>query len=237
MANNRADGKGIHDGHRDRMREKFRKTGFEGMHPHEMLEMLLFYSVPRKDTNEMAHQLISRFGSLAGVLEATADQLVNVGGISQNSATLIKMIIPFYREYRRERSATTHLMNSDECGEYLVDYYSGMTNERVTVMCLDGRCRLLCLETVCDGDSANVVMNSRKLVEIVMKYPMTTAVIISHNHPGGIALPSREDISATENLHRVLGTMGINLVDHIIVADRDYVSMASSSGFNDIFNI
>ena len=206
MANNRADGKGIHDGHRDRMREKFRKTGFEGMHPHEMLEMLLFYSVPRKDTNEMAHQLI-------------------------------KMIIPFYREYRRERSATTHLMNSDECGEYLVDYYSGMTNERVTVMCLDGRCRLLCLETVCDGDSANVVMNSRKLVEIVMKYPMTTAVIISHNHPGGIALPSREDISATENLHRVLGTMGINLVDHIIVADRDYVSMASSSGFNDIFNI
>ncbi len=97
MANNRADGKGIHDGHRDRMREKFRKTGFEGMHPHEMLEMLLFYSVPRKDTNEMAHQLISRFGSLAGVLEATEDQLVNVGGISQNSATLIKMIIPFYR--------------------------------------------------------------------------------------------------------------------------------------------
>jgi DNA repair protein RadC len=226
---------GIHDGHRDRMRERFRKNGFESMHPHEMLEMLLFYSVPRRDTNELAHRLIDTFGSLSGVFEASEEQLTSVKGITPSSATLIKMILPFAREYKCEVADAKRLKNSQECGEFLKDYYSGMMQERVTALCLDSGCRVLGFETVCDGDVSNVVINFRKLVEIIMKYPLTTAVIISHNHPGGIALPSREDIAATTNLRNTLTAMNIGLVDHIIVSDNDYVSMSSSPGFGNVF--
>ena len=91
----------IHDGHRDRMRERFSKTGFEGMQEHEILEMLLYYSVPRRDTNPIAHNLIDRFGSLAGVLEAKEEQLLLVDGITQNSATLIKMILPMFHHTQK----------------------------------------------------------------------------------------------------------------------------------------
>lgn len=235
MAKEKENNSAIHAGHRNRMRQRFRENGFKGMHPHEILEMLLFYSVPRRDTNELAHKLIERFGSLSGVFEASEEQLTSVDGITKSSATLIKMIIPLYSEYKKEVGLAKRLKNSTESGEFLLDYYAGMLQERVTVICLDSGCRVLCFDSVCDGDVSNVVVNFRKLVELIMKYPLTTGVIVVHNHPGGIALPSREDISATVNLKKTLETMGITLVDHIIVADNDYISMSSSAGFNYIF--
>lgn len=225
----------IHDGHRDRMRERFSQTGFSGMQSHEMLEMLLYYSIPRKDTNPIAHALIDRFGSIAGVLEAGEDQLLMVDGITQNSVTLIKMLIPLFHEYRKQSSEGKRLTTADETGRFLCNYYAGVMKERVTVICTDASCKVLAFETVCEGDSGNCLVNCRRLVEIVLKYPMTTAIIIAHNHPGGLALPSREDINSTNELVKTMRSMNISVVDHIIVAGDDYVSMASSINFKSIF--
>lgn len=225
----------VHDGHRNRVRDKFRKTGFSGMNPHEVLEMLLFYSIPRKDTNEVAHALIDRFGSLSGVLEATEEQLVQVDGVTANSAILIRMILPLYSEYSKDANRASRLQTPEACGNFLKEHFAGKQKECVTMLCLDGACRVLCVEDICDGDATNVVVNVRRIIETVLKFPKTVAVIISHNHPGGLALPSRDDINATDELKKMLGAMDINLVDHFIVTEDDYVSMASSSGFGSIF--
>lgn len=224
-----------HKGHRNRMRERFSQTKGAGMSEHEMLEMLLYYSIPQKNTNPIAHALIDRFGSIAGVFEASEDQLLMVDGISQNSVTLIKMIIPLFHEYKKQSKSGKRLKTADECGRFLCDYYSGIMKERVTVVCTDASCKVLAFETVCEGDTGSCLMNCRRLVEIVLKYPLTSAVIIAHNHPGGLALPSREDINATNELIKTMRSMNINIVDHIIVAGDEYVSMASSVNFKSIF--
>lgn len=228
---------GLHDGHRNRMREKFRKSGFDNMHPHEMLEMLLYYSVPRKDTNELAHSLIDHFGSFAAVFEASEDELVKVPGITYNTATLIKMVLPLSRVYHTQSNKAERLNSPKECGNYFVRMFEGYSNERVMAIYLDNRCRVLCSEQICEGDVAQVVVNFRKIVETAMKYPLTSAVVIAHNHPGGIALPSQSDIRATQELIKTLGAIGINLVDHIIVAGDDYTSMASSMAFKKMFGL
>lgn len=229
--------KGTHDGHRDRMREKFRQSGFDNMHPHEMLEMLLYYSVPRKDTNELAHSLIDHFGSFAAVFEASEDELVKVPGITYNTATLIKMVLSLSRAYHTLSNKAGRLNSPSECGNYFVKMFEGYSTERVMAIYLDNRCRVLCSTHVCEGDVSQVVVNFRKIVETAMKYPLTSAVVIAHNHPGGIALPSQSDIVATQELIKTLGAIGINLVDHIIVAGDDYTSMASSQAFRKMFGM
>ena len=226
---------GIHNGHRNRMRERFRSNGFNGMREHEILEMLLYYSVPRKDTNPIGHRLINRFGSLTGVLDASFDQLLLVDGITENSATLIKMMVPLFHEYQKNTLKGERFNSSEDCGSLLCDYYMGVSEEQVTVICMDASCKVLAFEPVCEGDANNVVINCRRLVEIVLKYPKISAVIIAHNHPNGLALPSRDDINSTAELVKTLKSMGINLIDHIIVAGDDFISMSSSANFRNIF--
>ncbi len=229
---------GIHDGHRQRMRERFKQTGFNGMQEHEMLEMLLYYSVPRMNTNEFAHELIAHFGSLANVFEANYEELVKVNGIGENSAFLIKLMLPLFNAYSKSpdrKKSTVRFDGSNDCGEYLMNYYSCIPNEVVVVLCVDPKGKLLALEKVSEGDAVSCCVNFRKIVETVLKNPQTAGVIISHNHPNGVALPSHEDIAATTKMVKLLESMNIRLYDHIVVAPDDFVSMASSRGFSDIF--
>ncbi len=229
---------GIHDGHRERMRERFKQTGFDGMQEHEMLEMLLYYSIPRMNTNEFAHELIDHFGSLANVFEADCEELMKVKGVGENSAFLIKMMLPLFNAYSKspdKKKSTVRFKSSSECGEYLCNYYSCITTEIVVVLCVDPNGKLLAMEKIGEGDAASCYVNLRKIVEIVLKNPQTAGVIIAHNHPKGMALPSREDINATTEIIKMLNNVNIKLIDHIIVAPDDYTSMLSSNGFKDIF--
>jgi DNA repair protein RadC len=197
--------------------------------------MLLFYSIPRKDTNDIAHELIKKFGSFSGVFDASYDQLKTVKGITDNSAVLIKMIAPVYKQYRIDKSNSEKLFNVSQCGEYLMSQYAALNNERIMLICLNASNRVLGCEKLGDGDVANVSVNFRKVVETILKYPTTVAVILAHNHPDGVALPSREDIEATIELRQSLRAIDINLIDHIIVSENDYISMAVSSAFKHIF--
>ena len=218
----------IHDGHRDRLKTLFREQGLEGFSEFQVLELILFYAIPRKDTNPIAHALIDHFGSLAQVMEAPAEELEKVPGVGQNAATMISLMTAVARYYLVNRSTQAVILNTiEKCGTYLMPYFFGRRNETVFLLCLDAKCKVLCCKMVGEGsvNSANVPI--RRIVEMALAANATT-VVLAHNHPSGLAVPSGDDIQTTRRVASALSTVEIALADHIVVADDDYVSMVQS---------
>ncbi len=228
--------KGLHDGHRDRVKNKFLATGFNKSTPeHEILELVLFYSVPRKDTNELAHTLIRTFGSLAGVFKASPDELMKVRGITKNTAVLIKLFTAVSREFNDSmRSKASAFSSLEEIGTYLLSRYAGIDDEVMTVLSLNGNGKAISFDEVIRGDISRVGLSTRRIIEILLK-TRATAVVLAHNHPSGVAVPSTSDAIATKTVKEALSHIGVQLLDHIVVADADYVSMAQSREFAEIF--
>ncbi len=218
----------IHDGHRDRMRERFFHEGMDHFSEYEVLELLLYYAIPRKDTNPIAHGLIDHFGSLAQVLDASVEELEQVSGISRNAAVLIKLVTEMGRMYMVKRAEENKVLRTiKECGDYLKPYFFGRVNETVFLLCMDARCKVISCRKVGEGsvNSANVPI--RRIVEMALG-ANATSVVLAHNHPSGIAVPSPEDITTTHRVAAALRTVDVILVDHIVVANDDYVSMVHS---------
>ena len=216
------------DGHRQRVKERFRKEGLDNFDEVHALELLLFYAIPRVDTKPLARALLDRFGSYSQVMEATAMELECVEGVGRNVSTFLTLITSASRYYQtRHTKRPTILTSSAMYGAYFVDCFCGKRNETVYLLCLDAKGKVLNCFLVGEGDvnSANIPM--RKLVELALM-SNASAVVLAHNHPSGVAIPSLEDKVTTERLAVALGTMGIVLADHIIVADRDYISMVMS---------
>jgi DNA repair protein RadC len=216
----------IHEGHRERMRKRFCQEGLDNFSQHEVLELLLYYVIPRKNTNLVAHDLVKRFGSLAQVLEAPMDELEKVDGIGPNAALLLHLITEVSRVYMVNRAEQQKILRTiSECGDYLKSHFIGRKVETVFLLCLDAKCKVLCCNEVGVGsvNSANVPI--RRIVEMALAANATTAVL-AHNHPSGVALPSQEDRATTRLVAAALSMVDIQLVDHIIVADDDYVSLA-----------
>ena len=220
---------GEHDGHRKRLRSRFLAHGLDALQDHEVLELLLFYAQPRKDTNALARVLLKHFGSIAAVLEAPLAELKAIGGIGENAAILLRLITPLSRRYllsRTEKSVC--LTSSQACGEYLLPYFFGATEELVYLLCLDAKCKVLACRLLQAGSVNSAAVPLRNAAEIAMACN-ASAVILAHNHTSGLALPSRADIEVTEQLRAALDPLEIQLVDHIIVADDEFVSMMDSS--------
>ena len=219
----------LHSGHRQRVRERFLADGLDGFSEHQVLEMLLFYCCPRKDTNELAHRLIGEFGSLVRVLEAPVKELEKVPGIGESASIFVSFTASFSRYYMvckaKEQGDILHTV--DECGRYLQPYFLGRTNEVVYILCMDAKCKVLTCKLVGEGsvNSANIPI--RRVVEIALNSNATT-VVLAHNHPSGLALPSHDDIETTLRLARAMDAVEITLADHIVVADSDFVSMVQS---------
>lgn len=218
----------IHDGHRQRLKRRFLEEGLENFDEVNVLELLLFYAIPQKDTNPIAHDLLARFGSLAGVLEAPAEALRAVPGVGEHAATLIALTTALSRYYMVSRAqAACVLTTVAQCGDYLVPRFFGLRDETVCLLCLDAKCQVLCCKTVGHGSVNSAGVPMRKIIEQALA-ANATSVILAHNHPSGIALPSQDDIAVTQRLQIALDAVGIVLADHIIVADEDFVSMADS---------
>ena len=199
---------GIHDGHREKMRRRFLETGLEGFADHEALELLLYYAIPRRDTNPIAHALMERYDSLSGVLNAPVEDLEKVEGIGESAAILLSLVSRLSRKARiADASQETILNSSERAGAYLLERFA---------------CKRLA-----EGDVASADLNIRKVVEMAL-LTSASAVILAHNHPSGVAVPSSSDEAATRQVAEALRTIGVRLVDHIVVADRDFVSMADS---------
>lgn len=219
----------VHAGHRKRLKERFRQEGLDSFDELHVLELLLFYCIPQKDTNLLAHELLDRFGSLPQVLEATAEELEKVPGVGEHVSTLLTLITDISRYYMVSRSARFDvLLTNEQCGDYLLPYFVGRRDETVFMLCLDAKCKVLCCKEVGRGSVNSAGVPVRRVVETALGVNATT-VILAHNHPSGLAIPSSEDIITTRRIAIALDAVGIVLADHIVVADDDFVSMVDSA--------
>ncbi|WP_415934453.1 JAB domain-containing protein [Ruminococcus champanellensis] len=221
----------LHSGHRDRMRTKFLQQGLEGFQEHEMLELTLFYALPRVNTNEVAHRLLQRFGSLADVLNADYHALRDVKGMGESSAMLLTLIAQLSRQYRLSTRKDLTLNTFDATCAYFKDIYLGEPEEQLRLACLDDRLRLMSCGVVSEGAPSSVPVHMRRLVEYALQQK-SELVVLAHNHPNGTAMPSPEDIAATQKIFNVLKSVGIRLVDHIIVAGEQAVSLKEYGAFS-----
>ncbi len=218
----------IHKGHRERLKKRFLEGGLDDFTDIQALELLLFYAIPQKDTNPIAHDLLDSFGSLSQVLEASPEELKKVKGISDHAATLLTLVTQLSRYYQVDCAKQVKCLTTlDDCGEYLVPYFFGRNQETVFLLCLDAKCKVLCCKEVGEGSVNSASISIRKIVETALAANATT-VVLAHNHPSGIALPSAEDLETTRRVAAALQAVEINLADHIVVAEGDYVSMAQS---------
>ncbi len=216
----------MHDGHRSRMRDRFRKEGLEGFAPHEVLELLLFYARARGDVNPLAHELLDTFGTLKGVLEARPEQLMSVKGVGEETATLLSLIIPLFRKYQECLCAEKQVLRNRVTAEqYCAALLAGLRTERFYVISVSTAMAVLGRRAVGEGSLNEVNAYPRLVVETALNYN-AFGVILCHNHPGGIAEPSPDDIAATQNIEAVLRHLGIRLIDHIIVTGETTYSMS-----------
>lgn len=219
---------GMHDGHRQRKKDQFRLTGLDSFADHEVLELLLFYAIPRQDTNPIAHRLLERFGTLDTLFAAPISEIQKVEGVGENAATLIKMLFPVCRRVRMSARKRETIINSCEsAGEFFKNFFYGEEREVFYEACLDVKGKLLMCFRLAEGAADTVAVNQRKLVENAL-LANASRIVLAHNHPSGVATPSRMDICSTRELRDALATVGVELLDHIIVADDDFVSLSAS---------
>lgn len=221
------------EGHRERLKQRFLREGLDGFEPHNILELALFFVIPRRDTNRIAHELIKTFGSLSAVLDAPAHELINVSGIGENAALFLKLFPSLFRMYEQDKKRKRECIdNTEEAGRRILSQFVGRTNETVYAVYMDNKREVLYSGVLFEGNVNSAQISTRKLAETAMRFN-ASSVILAHNHPGGIALPSREDIGTTHKIASVLQGIGIELIDHLIVADDDFVSMADSGFFSE----
>ncbi|MGN8897698.1 JAB domain-containing protein [Flavonifractor sp. HCP28S3_F3] len=218
---------GTHDGHRQRLKTEFlaRPDSFPD---HKLLELLLFYANPRSDTNPLAHELIDHFGSLAGILDATPEELQKVKGVGEHAAVLFKAVKEFSGRYLTVRTQVDDTArNSRDYYTLLRPYFFGARNEMLCLLCLDGKHKVLGIRKLGEGNVNAVNVTTRLIAEAALSLN-ASAVVLAHNHVSGIAFPSDDDVATTNSLAPILSTLGVALVDHLIFVDDDMVSLRDS---------
>ncbi len=215
-------------GHRQRLRQRARRDSLDGFDDHQVLELVLFYAIPRADTNRIAHRLIQRFGSLSAVLEADYADLMQIKGIGEQAAVLIHLLPQLTRRYfvdRITRDKPT-LNTPDKVDEYIKPLMAGRPEEVFYLLCLDSQCRVVHPALISRGTVKDAYVHPRKVAEAALRHN-AASVILAHNHPGGGAHPSAQDHRLTHQLVQALGALDIPVLDHLIVADDLSYSFAA----------
>lgn len=222
----------IHTGHRQRVREEFQSRGLGGMADHRVLELLLFYAIPKGDVNPLAHELLDHFGSFSAVFHAPHEELVKVKGVGDYTATLIRLIPAIGARYLADRvDLDGQLESVDDYLEILSPCFFGARVELCYLLCMDGKSKLITCRRIGEGIVDQVPVLSRKVVETALACN-ASRVVLAHNHVSGDARPSGADISSTRHLQRLLGAVNVTLMDHLIIVEGDAVSMAQSGYLN-----
>ena len=203
-----------------------REKSFEGYSDSSVLETLLAASGVRGDIPAMITSLYDSFGSFKGILEARPEQLLQVPHVTEKAATMIAMIAPLARVWERCSMVTPNqICNARESQAYAKSLLMGERTERFYVIALNAQCRVLGVRRISEGSLSEVSAYPRIVAETALNYN-AHSVIICHNHPGGTCAPSSEDLASTLQLQRILNSMGILVLDHIIVANNNTYSMA-----------
>lgn len=217
MAERKTGGFTDHGGHRARLRARFLASGLQGFAPHEALELLLTFAIPRRDVNPLAHRLVARFGSLDRVLEATGAELRQVEGVGDNAATLLSLLLPVFRLYRGEVAARERLPGEQDAAERCRALLMGEKVERFYVLSLDPKGKVITSSLISSGDEGETAVYPRLIAGELLRNH-AAGCVLAHNHPSGTAQPSRADIELTRALKGILAPLNIQIVDHIIAA-------------------
>ena len=213
--------KNLHEGHRQRLKNRFLESGLDSFQPHNILELLLFYSIPRKDTNDIAHDLIEKFGSLSGVFDANIEDLVKVDYITENSATLIKLIPAISRSYLIDKtSKVSNITDLSATKNLLLSLFHGETSECVYVFFLNNKFDIIDYKKVHEGSVNSSTVDTRKILEYVIKFN-ASMIVFAHNHPSGHLCPSIDDIETTGNLATIFSAFSIPVAEHFVVNEVD----------------
>lgn len=226
-----------HDGHRDRMRERILSSGISSLQSHEILEYLLFAFIPRKNTNDIAHALIKKFGSFAGVLNADMNSLLEVEGMTKNAAIFISTLPEVMRIYLKDvDKGKLNLSGRGVTRTYLGNELYGLPYEQVVALALDSRDQFIACEKLAKGDGASVAVSVRNIVQFAMKHK-AASIVIAHNHPSGQTNPSPADVNLTAEVFATLESIGVILEDHIIFSGSEYYSFADSGKLSRIADV
>lgn len=218
----------MHDGHRKRLRQRFLEEGLDHFTDVQVLELLLFYCIARQDTNPIAHRLLEHFGSLSRVLEAPVAELCKVEGVGESTAIFLRLVTQAGSFYLKDRAAKTKVLPTlESCAQFLQPYFYGRNVETVYLLCLDAKCKLLCCKKMSQGNVNSTEISIRKIVETALSVN-ASSVLLAHNHPGGIAIPSYADIRTTLNVASALQAVDVHFIDHLVICDDDYVSLMQS---------
>lgn len=228
----------IHEDHRKRVRARFLREGLDSFEDHNVMELFLFYGIPFKDVNETAHRLIDTFGSLSAVFDAKFSELCKVDGIGENTATLIKLMPELFRRYETDKlnKDSTVLNSAELVAQYISKYYKGVNEERMYLLCLDSNCRLLRCDLISTGTTSFTRLDNRTIAQFAYSVDAANLIFV-HNHPSGVAAPSRQDTDATIHAVSIFREMGLRLSDHVIIgSDNTYFSFKKSPKFSFIFD-
>ena len=218
----------LHDGHRERLRERF-FTSPESFADHELIELLLFYSITRQNTNESAHELLNKFGSIKGILDAGFPALVTTEGIGEKSALFIRVISELLSRYEKEKFySKTPLESPIVLSSFLKSLFVGTTNEQTYLLCFDSSKKLILYKKIAEGYSCGNIISAREIAAIATANN-AAGIILAHNHPNGKAIPSGEDIKTTNILKSALETLCITFIEHFIVTDTQCCPIMNSA--------
>ncbi len=222
-------GDNVHAGHRNRMRDRFRASSLKAMEEHEQLELLLFYAIPRTNTNETAHRLLNTFGSIPAIIDAPLEEIERVPGVGAGAGTFFRFLREFYPIYAKKHSEPKRMIKKPiDAARILRDMYTYIEAEAVTMILLNNHKKVLFSGLVYVDGSNSVQVDLRRITQMALSYD-ATAMILGHNHPSGICQPSLHDISANNQIEGSLSHLGITMLDHIIVTENNFYSLAEHS--------
>ena len=218
-----------HQGHRQRLRERYDQNRFSGFSDHEVLEILLTYAIPRIDVNPLAHRLINAFGSFRGVLEASPEELKRVDGIGERSAAFLTMMVPLFQRYEQQKMHTKAQFSTySALATYCATLFIGEKKEVFYLLCFDAKMQLIKAEKLASGTESEVHVSPKQVVREAMRLGAVYAAV-THNHPSGDPKPSVEDAELTRAVRDALHMVEIRLVDHVVVGEYDTYSIYRNS--------
>ena len=223
--------KNYHQGHRKRQKQKYLEVGLNAFTDVEVLEFLLYFSISRQNTNLLAHELLDHFKGMQGVLSADPEELQKIDGVGEASAILISLAGEMGRRYSdRTKPRRFPLRSAEAAGAYLLPFFNGLDVEKAVLLCLDHENRIIAAHDLGKGTSVSVMPSLQEIIQLTIKDKASRA-LIAHNHVGSVALPSVADADSTRRLYYALNLIGVELMDHIIVAEDDFVSLRESGFF------
>ncbi len=221
-----AEQKNLNAGHRNRLLQRYLKNGISGLEEHEMLELLLHFAIPYRDTKSQAKMLISEFGGIENVFNARAEDIENMKlpYVTERAAALITLVHSLQTYVAASKPDKNYIRTHDDAGKYAVKLMHGLATEKLYIVNLGSNHRIIKTELISDGVGGSVDIILNKIISSVILHKAVEVLLI-HNHPNGSTNPSLDDITNTNHIERRLREIGVTLSDHIIVADDDYSSM------------